>query len=496
MAYAEQPGPDPRLPEIPRRGPANGLATLRWPVPSIVAVGLGGALVVGAGAAFHPLAGFAALLAVAGGLMALARPDVGALTLVALVPIASGLQRGVPVPGLRVSEVLIVGIAAIVLLAADRRDVPAWRTFDWLAFLYVVGTAAVGAYGLASRGGEFNAENVGTLVGPLQFFLLYRAVLVGLNTAEQRRLALKLLLLASIPVVVLGLLQQADVAGIRPFLIGIHGADLTQDYSYQQLARATGPFPHWQVFGAYVLIITLLALALRLEREDRVIGPAGGGAVIVLGIAGVLATLTVAPVLALSVGALVLGWWAKRLNRIFGILVVSGVVGALVLGSQITSRYELQFAPSQQTGRPALVPQTIAYRWDHWTNELLPALSGRWLTGYGPDLPASVAFRFTESLYVEFLFRGGLVLLAMYAFLTWALASQALRRARAPGPEDRAVARVVVVMVALLVFMHLIEPYFITTGMPHVLWVLAALLLGAQGSDAARQASDARAVSA
>jgi hypothetical protein len=190
----------------------------------------------------------------------------------------------------------------------------------------------------------------------------------------------------------------------------------------------------------------------------------------------VVATLTVTPVIALSVGALALGYWARRLNRVFLVLVGAGIIAGLLLGSQVTNRYELQFEQAQQPGRHALVPQTVSYRLEHWSNDLLPALGGRWLTGYGPDLPPTLAFQYTESLYFELLFRGGLLLLALYGFLIWTLASDALRRARAPAPEERSVARVLFVVLGLLLFMHLIEPYFITTGMPHLLWVLAALL--------------------
>jgi O-antigen ligase len=307
--------------------------------------------------------------------------------------------------------------------------------------------------------------------------LLYRAVLVGLPDPEQRRKALRFVLWASVPVALLGILQQLDVAGVRGMLTSVHGVDLNEDFSYSKLARATGPFPHWQVFGAYMLIVTLLALSLRLERADRVIGPVSGTALVGIGIAATLATLTVAPVLALSVGALVLGYWARRLTRIFLVFTVAGIAGALILGSQITSRYELQFAPQQETGRNPLVPQTIAYRWEHWTQDLLPGLNGRWLTGYGPDLPSNVSFRFTESLYVELLFRGGIVLIALFGFLWWALWSKAWRRSGSPVAEERAMSRVLVIVAASFLLLHVIEPYFITSGMPHLVWVLAALLM-------------------
>jgi hypothetical protein len=41
----------------------------------------------------------------------------------------------------------------------------------------------------------------------------------------------------------------------------------------------------------------------------------------------------------------------------------------------------------------------------------------------------------------------------------------------------RALGRAVVLLVLLLVPMHLLEPYFTLTGLAHVFWILAALLL-------------------
>jgi O-antigen ligase len=111
-----------------------------------------------------------------------------------------------------------------------------------------------------------------------------------------------------------------------------------------------------------------------------------------------------------------------------------------------------------------------------WTHQYFPALDGHWLTGYGPGTPPGITFGYTESVYLELLLRGGVILLAMYLCLMVALVAAAWPVARARrSSESRLAARVLVVLLAALVYLHLLEPYFVVTGLPHVLWVLAAL---------------------
>jgi hypothetical protein len=57
-------------------------------------------------------------------------------------------------------------------------------------------------------------------------------------------------------------------------------------------------------------------------------------------------------------------------------------------------------------------------------------------------------------------------------------------RRRTDDADDtrRSMARAVVVCVALLVPMHLLEPYFTTTGLPQLIFALAALAIGSNGA--------------
>src|ERR1700727_1386557 len=89
--------------------------TVRRPAFFVLGAGALAAIVVAIGASIGLLAGLAALLAVCFGLLTVERPYLGAYALVAVAPVTSGLKRGLPLPGLRLSEVVIAALSTIVL---------------------------------------------------------------------------------------------------------------------------------------------------------------------------------------------------------------------------------------------------------------------------------------------------------------------------------------------------------------------------------------------
>ena len=69
---------------------------------------------------------------------------------------------------------------------------------------------------------------------------------------------------------------------------------------------------------------------------------------------------------------------------------------------------------------------------------------------------------------------------ALWGFARRAMISEALE------PEERVVASVLAATLLLLVLIHVIEPYFLDSGPPHVLWSLAGIVAasaaGARGA--------------
>lgn len=464
--------------------PASAWVGWRRPNLALAVLGAGSGLVVGAAAALGPLAAAAATLACLGGVLVLSRPALGLLVLAGLVPVLAGLRRGLPVPGLRLSEALTVGLAALILVRQDGRSSPPWRSFDWLALLYATGSVVIGAANLLARSEPFTPANLGTLFGPFQFLLLYRAALTLLGDRERRRLVLRCVLVASVPVAALAIAQRAGLGPVNTAMTQLTGVDIEQiafdearAVRRESLVRAAGPFPHWQVLAGYLFVVALVALALLLERGQAVLRR--GWLVIVFGVAvaGMVASGTFTTTLGILVAALALGAWAGQLGRV-ALLVGTLAAAASVLFAEIVLvRIAQQFVKGPGSTEASFLPATMVYRYNLWREQYLPELAGRWLLGYGPDLPPGVVFPFTESVYLSLLLRGGVVLLVLYAGLMVALLARAWRAQRDPEPERRAAARALVALIVALVAFHFVEPYFLTSGLPQLFWLLAAVVL-------------------
>lgn len=450
--------------------------TYRQPLLVIGAVGLVSALLIGVAASLGVVPGLLALAAVPVALLVLRRPDLGAYLLIALVPVTSGFRRGLPVPALRLSELLIAGVAALILLSADRERSRQWRIFDWLALAYAGANLGLGLSQLLVRDEQLVPDVVGTLVSPFQYLLLYRAVIIALPEPAQFRLALRLLLLGSVPVSLAALLQYFDLLGVRGLIPTVTGTDIDKDFPWQEGARATGTFPHWQVLGAYEFWIVLLGVAVLLERRS-LMRPWAVAAVLGLAVGALFTTVTLTVILAAVAGAIALGVWYGRIDVVAPALVIGGAVAVLAFGGAFERRLDEQF-DDQGTQRPAWMPRTMEYRYRLWRDQYVPVVSGsRYLTGYGPDDPPNLTFAYTESLYVTLVTRGGIPLLLIYAALTLALLAAAVRARDEREPSLRGAARVTAVGLVLLVPMHFVEPYFVFTGMAPLLWIAAAMTM-------------------
>ncbi len=441
-----------------------------------------GTVLVGVAVSFGPLFGAVALLGVAAGVAVVHHPVGATIFLAGLTPAVAGLARGLPVPGLRISEVLVVAVATIVLLVRPRsrpgvgRDLR-WRTLDWIALAYVLSTLLFGLVATARQDITLALDGWGDLLGPIHFFLLYRALVIGLPTAVARARALDAVLIASIPVSILAILQAAQLPPVVSFLASITAEDFADRGSWA-LTRAAGPFPHWTVFGGYAFMIVLLAGALLLHTRKRH-SPLLLWTALLLAASGLVLTLTFGSIIGALVCVLLLAAWSRTPVFNLAIVVAITIAASAVAAPLLVQRYEEQFrAPSVTTtqGSP-LLPGTVNARIEYWRTQYIPALQGRWLTGYGPQLPASVEWRFSESVYFAMLMRGGVPLLLVYLGLMVVAYGAGRRRARSPDEDQRAVARAVCVAIVVLAVMQLTAPQFTLTGGPHVLWALFGVMI-------------------
>ncbi len=434
--------------------------------------------VVGVAVATKPAVGIVVVAGVAVGLLVLRRPAVGGYLLVGVVPITAGLRTGWPVPVFRLSELLIGTVGVAILLTATPRQAVRWRVVDSLVLAYSLLAVALGGYDVLRDHDALSTSLVGTLFGPMQFVLLYRATAVALPHRRQRAMALRVLLLGSIPVSIIALLQQLKLNGINRFIANITGSQVFGTRAYAVFARATGPFNHWTPLAGYLLVILLLGISLALHDVRDVLSRRALFGVLGLAAVGLLLSAELSAMIALVGGSLALGVWAKRLRFLlrWGIVVLA--ILATAFGSYFNQRLGTQFYSQAGSGRSTLVPQTIQYRFQIWGQQYLPAIDQKLMTGYGPVLPASITWPDTESQYITYLMWGGIPLLVAFVVMMWALFARvrSLSRPEGDDPAVWAVARTLAVLIVALYAIDAIFPYFSSAGLPQPFWALVGVL--------------------
>ncbi len=424
-------------------------------------------------------------IAAVGGLavvtMVLVRPALGGYILVAIVPIVSGFQPGVPVPHIRLSEALIGAVGVTVLVATRRKDAVRWAALDWLLFIYGVGWAAMAGINAVLLHEHLTISNWGTAIGQLQFFLIYRGVRVSLRSRKERRNALIAFLIASIPVSLLAIAQQSRLHAIDSLIVKLTGSTVLGSSAYHVFMRATGPFDQWTALAGYltVVLIPLCSFALLYTFRDR---PRTMKVVTALSMSALMLTAEISAMGGLLAGAVILGVWARRSKRVLTWLGVGTLVVIIAFGSYLGQRMVTEFGTTAGSSRSVGVPQTIAFRWQVWTTEYVPAIAAKPLTGYGISLPGNVDWQYTESQYITLLMEGGIIVLVLFGAMSWAMIDRARKAARSSDPMEVALGRALVVLSVVLIPMDAIWPYVSNGGLPQALWALFGLLAPASAT--------------
>jgi hypothetical protein len=468
-----------------RRAPAPGeVPSASWlfsrprPILLISSAFCGSAL-VGAAVARKPLDGVALFLVLILATVVAARPVVGAYLLVAVVPITSGFQKGVPIPNVNLSEAIVAVVGAILILAAPRHASLRWQAFDWMLLAYCIGWLGFGLLDALDLHSGVSYTTLDPLIGPFQFLILYRAMAVTLHQKRERRAAVAWLLVASLPVDLLAFLQQVRSQAVNRFIAHLTGASIFQSYSYQVFARATGPFPHWTVLAGYLLVILLIGFACLVFGVELPISRRFLGVLLLLAAVALILTAEISAIAGTIGGAILLGLWAGRRKQMVRWLVTGLIVAAVFGGSYFARRLDNEFASSAGSGRVAYVPQTISYRWLIWTGQYFPAVAERPLTGWGQVLPDTISFQFTESQYLTTLMEGGIPLLALFCGEMVALYCLSRRQARRKDLDDpvfrAALGSAVAGLVVVLVPMDFIYPYITSSGLPQALFAAAGI---------------------
>lgn len=457
-----------------------------------VMVGLGAlAAVAGATVMVSPLGPVAVAAGILLGVGIWSRPVLGVVVVAAVAPALAGLSRGIGLPGLKLSELLVV-VATVAL--ALRRPVRWRRTVGVDVALAVFALASVG-YGLyhLSQGSISLLQN-GSLslaflvtLQPVFLFLAWWSGSRGMQTAGDVPLVLRWVLLVSTVPAVLAVMQYFNVPGIRDALIVATGdAGLLGDAAVTGTLRVTGPFTIWHSLGGYLLIPAVLATVLLLRRDRKVLSTPVLVLVLALDVAALVLSVTVTLLLWLPVAVLLAALFARRLVRAVVVLAVLAAAALLVFPDAIADRTEQQTTQTDATasvGGPDVgFLQTLQYRILVWQRDYLPVVAEAAPVGLGTEKVERALFASTENQNLTYVLRGGIGLLTAAWVGLGAIAVRALRHARAPANPSRSGALALVGVISFLPAATMVWPYVSNAGLSYALVAIAGAVLAVEPS--------------
>ncbi len=404
------------------------------------------------------------------------RPPLACALFAFAVPITAGMGRGTVVPVFRVNEVLLMALVAGfgVHLLARRRPLP-FSALDVVVLVYCLGGVLIpSAVALLTQVGLDQSEWM-TVLGPLQYLLVYLVFSRAELTGEGLRRFLNVTLAASIPVAAVAVLELVNPGNLRQLVEVYYPAQPLP--SWDNVYRPTSLLGFYSAVGAFGLLNFLLAFSLLAARQPG-LSPWWLRAVMGANVLGMLASDTYAPVLALPFGLVAALLVVRRIPwREFAAAAPAALIGLALLWPAIAVRLQNQLG-----GASHGLPETMATRIDYWQSFFVPALlhHGLWF-GTATVMPSEVPrplVGFVDNNYLWEMFRAGIPGLAIFLLLMVAVARAGWASRRSPSPVRRALGATCLATVACVLLLDVTSEYLTFTAVSQEFWMLVGALSG------------------
>jgi hypothetical protein len=445
--------------------------------------GLTGALVIvavvaggGSAAVLGPFAPLA-VLAVALFVLCALHPAAAAYVYLGTLPFLAGIDRDVLVPLVRPNEALLVLLLAGAVVGGYLRfvrgDAVALRLgpLDVPLLVFVVLSTLWPICWLLLRDRVPDATDIAALLPVCKLVALLVLVRASVRTADQLVRLARAVIWPAVVVAVIAVLQTLGVAPVIALLDAYWNGDGSDVAGLGE--RGTTTFASPIATGDYLVLALALLVALGVRgligrREEL-----AAALVLVPGIlaAGQFSTWASAGV----VGAAMLYLHPslrRQVLRMLPVLAVAALVGVPALVNRLA-----------QFGDGFSVPPSWLGRWDNLVSFYLPGLGDfRWVLGVSPNsvLDAPETWReliYMEYGYLQFLWVGGVPLLAGFGWLTVAVLRYARRSAADPGPAGAYAAALWAGWWMILV-LSLIDIHLVLRGTGELIFVGLAIVGG------------------
>ena len=450
-------------------------------------VGLGLVVVAGGLAGLNPFLGIACALTLLLLVLIVPRPILIVYGLVFLLPLLGGFARGVGVPFLRLGQTaLVMGFLLFMFARPGPQGKSRLTAIDLAFLLYFLAEAVFPALALLYRGEHLSLNDASniygvsplqTLLGPLQYYLLYRIVVATISSERQIKMMLELSFIASIIVSVIGILEKV-VAPVKTF-IETYYPPVASDYTIPDFqVRIASTLAHYSGLGAYLAFTIIVALACYAARERLSISPLLLVTTILLSSITLILTGTFAAWIGLAVGAVIVFLLIGRIPKLVVFILVGIALAAIIFQPFLSARLDEQIGTGSAQG---LLPASLAFRIQLWESIFLPAIGQHLLFGAGPAPAAFNSWSTEESQYFALLLQGGLLNFFSYLFLIWVAIGACWHHIKSKNRDaSHTVAIGLLAILVTISVMNVSGAYFTYAGGTQILWTLLGMIIASR----------------
>jgi hypothetical protein len=406
------------------------------------------------------------------------RPAIGCSVFAFSIALTTGLGRGTIVPLLRPNEViLVVVIVGLVVYHLRRPGGHPITTLDLALGSYTIGTVVIAFLDLFIPHSALLTDPIlfrGNLA-PLQFLAVYLLFSRTALSSRGVKAVLDLTMLASIVVSLIAVVELAS-PGFRGIIEGYYPPQppLTGG---EPLYRPISTLGHYAAVGAFGTINYTLALALATHRHPGFPRP-WLTLVMIVNLAGLVASLTWAPLLVLPFVTGAVLWHGRRVPGELGVTVLALAMAFVVLWPAVSARSAQQGLSLSGASGGAAVPQTFNFRVQHWQEFYLPALMDHLWLGTGNALPSEVPpslFNYVDNEYIREGFRAGIVGLTLLVTMMGAIGWLGWRGRASPDPTQRTLGAACLAMAGFFLLVGLTGEYLYFAGVTQEFAMLVGL---------------------
>lgn len=403
--------------------------------------------------------------------------------LLGLAAATPGVISLVPALGIRPWHVFVVAALVVAIVESPEQRLRHLRVtaLDLSVLVYATAFLVVEYFNASDLG--FRLEPAAALSPFLMLAGFYSARLV-ISTLPSARTFLIGFGLPAIPIALVSALQIWSPSVNEALLRVAPSSGLADRLVDGRLIRATGFVGHWTGLGFYfcvVLAAACTALILFLRAGQR--PPSSVNYTLAASALGAVSSLTISVIVtALIIGVATVLAVGARIGRVAALVALCGLL-YFQFGDQLSDRVDQQTTRFSSAYVPSWMPNTIAYRWEIWVEQTIPAIGERIWTGWGTniyssasraDRPALLQWSSPESQWFGSAVASGVVVTALLAIAMLVALRTVSRGALAPGGRWRIP---VVALLASAIIASFTVPVFTNRGLPIGIWILFGVVV-------------------